>query len=96
MSSINFVKYYFYKGTMPTDQSKLKNLIAIAYQTARDKRLYPKAILIRYLLHHLSALRRYKQKVSRLTIKSSKLLEAVFMTRLRRTGHGLRTPKERM
>ena len=42
------VKYYFYKGMVPKDQHRLRSLIALAYQTARDRKLYPKAVLIRY------------------------------------------------
>lgn len=49
MSTINMVKYYFYKGMMPKDMEFLQNMISLAYQTARDRKLYPKAILIRYV-----------------------------------------------
>lgn len=48
MSTINMVKYYFYKNKMPTNPKELTDMIALAYQTARDMKLYPKAILIRY------------------------------------------------
>ncbi|KGO75013.1 hypothetical protein PITC_032510 [Penicillium italicum] len=48
MSTVNLVKFYFYKGMMPKDPELLKNMISLAYQTARDRRLYPKAILIRH------------------------------------------------
>lgn len=47
MSTINVVKYYFYAGMMPQNQERLRGLIALAYQTARDRKLYPKAVLIR-------------------------------------------------
>jgi hypothetical protein len=47
MSTINMVKYYFYRGMLPENQQRLRDLIALAYQTARDRKLYPKAILIR-------------------------------------------------
>ncbi|OJJ51294.1 hypothetical protein ASPZODRAFT_12132 [Penicilliopsis zonata CBS 506.65] len=47
MSTINIVKYYFYRGMMPEDKELLKNMVSLAYQTARDRKLYPKAILIR-------------------------------------------------
>ncbi|CAI7574126.1 unnamed protein product [Penicillium glandicola] len=47
MSTINIVKYYFYEGMLPANPHRLQALIALAYQTARDRKLYPKAILIR-------------------------------------------------
>jgi phosphatidylethanolamine-binding protein (PEBP) family uncharacterized protein len=47
MSTVNIVKYYFYKGMIPKDQDRLHQLMALAYQTARDRKLYPKAVLIR-------------------------------------------------
>ncbi|KAE8168550.1 hypothetical protein BDV40DRAFT_294504 [Aspergillus tamarii] len=46
MSTVNMVKYYFYKGMVPKDQDRLRKLVALAYQTARDRKLYPKAVLI--------------------------------------------------
>lgn len=48
MSTINIVKYYFYKGMMPKDPEKLRYMIAVAYQTARDRQIFPKEVLIRY------------------------------------------------
>lgn len=47
MSTVNMVKYYFYRGMLPADQDRLRQLLALAYQTARDRKLYPKAVLIR-------------------------------------------------
>lgn len=47
MSTVNIVKYYFYKGMIPKDQDRLRQLVALAYETARDRKLYPKAVLIR-------------------------------------------------
>jgi hypothetical protein len=52
MSTVNMVKYYFYEGMVPKDQDRLRQLVALAYQTARDRKLYPKAVLIRYV-HNL-------------------------------------------
>lgn len=49
MSIVNIVKYYFYMGMMPTDSVLLRNMILLAYQTARDRKLHPKAILIRWV-----------------------------------------------
>lgn len=34
---------------MPKDPELLQNMVSLAYQTARDRKLYPKAILIRYV-----------------------------------------------
>lgn len=54
MSTVNMVKYYFYKGMVPKDQDRLRQLVALAYQTARDRKLYPKAVLIR-CVHNLDS-----------------------------------------
>ncbi|EEY22219.1 conserved hypothetical protein [Verticillium alfalfae VaMs.102] len=48
MSSINIVKYYFHAKQIPRSDARIRQLIALAYQTARDKQLYPKAVLVRY------------------------------------------------
>ncbi|OJJ43520.1 hypothetical protein ASPZODRAFT_161467 [Penicilliopsis zonata CBS 506.65] len=45
------VRYYFYKGKMPTNPKDLQDMVALAYQTARDMKLYPRAILIRSKHH---------------------------------------------
>lgn len=55
MSTVNIVKYYFYKGMMPQDKELLRNMVSLAYQTARDRKLYPKAILIRYVEYFCDA-----------------------------------------
>lgn len=34
---------------MPKDPELLQNMVSLAYQTARDRKLYPKSILIRYV-----------------------------------------------
>ncbi|KAL4995611.1 hypothetical protein BDV10DRAFT_128272 [Aspergillus recurvatus] len=47
MSTINLVKFYFYKGFVPKSEERARQLITLAYQNARDQKLYPKAILIR-------------------------------------------------
>jgi hypothetical protein len=47
MSTVNMVKYYFYKGKMPKNPTDLQHMVALAYQTARDMKLYSRAILIR-------------------------------------------------
>lgn len=49
MATANMVKYYFYKGMMPKDPELLQSMVSLAYQTARDRKLYPKKILIRYV-----------------------------------------------
>ncbi|KAB8201511.1 hypothetical protein BDV34DRAFT_229271 [Aspergillus parasiticus] len=51
MSTINMIKYYFYEGMMPQNRKRMESLIALAYQTARDRKLYPKAVLIRSDVH---------------------------------------------
>lgn len=57
MSTVNIVKYYFYMGMMPKDRELLQNMVSLAYQTARDRKLYPKAILIRYVGYSCDAIR---------------------------------------
>ncbi|OJZ86476.1 hypothetical protein ASPFODRAFT_134323 [Aspergillus luchuensis CBS 106.47] len=52
MSTVNMVRYFFYKGCLPDTQQRLQELVAVAYQTARDRKLYPKVVLIRYYLFH--------------------------------------------
>ncbi|KAK0614607.1 hypothetical protein B0T14DRAFT_528788 [Immersiella caudata] len=49
MSTINIVRYYFHKANVPATEERMRQLIALAYQTARDKQLYPKAIFVRYV-----------------------------------------------
>lgn len=48
----NFVRFYFYAGNTISAARKEK-LVALAYSTARDQKLAPKAILIRlvFLIH---------------------------------------------
>jgi len=46
-SGVNFVRYLFYAGNTISKQRK-QALVALAYATARDQMLTPKAILIRY------------------------------------------------
>ncbi|OAT09727.1 hypothetical protein, variant 2 [Blastomyces gilchristii SLH14081] len=46
----NFVRYFFYAGNTISSSQK-KTLVALAYATARDQKLAPKAILIRSDMH---------------------------------------------
>ncbi|KAL4981355.1 hypothetical protein BDW68DRAFT_196640 [Aspergillus falconensis] len=62
MSTVNMVKYYFYKGMVPKDQDRLRQLVALAYQTARDRKLYPKAVLIRSEIHDTTSINGVHQK----------------------------------
>ncbi|PLN74589.1 hypothetical protein BDW42DRAFT_181986 [Aspergillus taichungensis] len=62
MSTINMVKYYFYKNHLPRDPARLHALVALAYQTARDRKLYPKAILIRSEPHDTTSFQGRRQK----------------------------------
>ncbi|EGP82811.1 uncharacterized protein MYCGRDRAFT_51365 [Zymoseptoria tritici IPO323] len=48
MSTVNIVKFYFHARHIPGSEARMRQLIALAYQTARDKQLYPKAVFIRY------------------------------------------------
>ncbi|PYI11410.1 hypothetical protein BO78DRAFT_457814 [Aspergillus sclerotiicarbonarius CBS 121057] len=56
MSTVNMVKYYFYKGKMPSSLKELEDMVALAYQTARDMKLYPRAILIRSRHHKTTSI----------------------------------------
>jgi len=48
MSTINLVKIYFLPGIRKSlTPEKVRQYIAIAYQTASDLKLHPKEILIR-------------------------------------------------
>lgn len=59
MATVSMVKYYFYKGMMPKDPELLQNMVSLAYQTARDRKLYPKSILVRYVEYLMM---QYKKK----------------------------------
>lgn len=48
MSTVNMVRYFFYRENFPRTQKRLQTLVGLAYQTARDRKLYSKAVLIRY------------------------------------------------
>lgn len=50
MSTINIVKYYFHKEYIPKTPEGMRQLVALAYQTARDRQLYPRAVFIRYAI----------------------------------------------
>jgi len=43
---INFTSFFFYKGNTISPERK-QALVALAYATARDQQVAPKAILIR-------------------------------------------------
>ncbi|KAK1950766.1 hypothetical protein LY78DRAFT_649557 [Colletotrichum sublineola] len=46
MSTVNIVKYYFHKANIPRTEARMRQLIALAYQIARDKELYPQAVFV--------------------------------------------------
>ncbi|PYI01808.1 hypothetical protein BO78DRAFT_352848 [Aspergillus sclerotiicarbonarius CBS 121057] len=62
MSKVNMVRYFFYKRCLPEDAQWLQALVALAYQTARDRKLYPKAILIRSVVHATTSINGRRQK----------------------------------
>ena len=43
---INIVKYYFHIRNVPSAE-RMRQLVALAYQTARDRQLHPKEVFIR-------------------------------------------------
>ncbi|KAK7398742.1 hypothetical protein QQX98_011886 [Neonectria punicea] len=47
MSTINVVRFFTYP-TMTLKPGQLQQLVNLAYLTTRDRKLYPKEILIRY------------------------------------------------
>ncbi|OAQ60945.1 hypothetical protein VFPPC_01984 [Pochonia chlamydosporia 170] len=61
MSTVNIVRYYFHKRNAPKDADRMRKLIALAYQTARDKKLYPKAVLIRSEVHRTTTINGIRQ-----------------------------------
>ncbi|KAK3937193.1 hypothetical protein QBC46DRAFT_17124 [Diplogelasinospora grovesii] len=61
MSTINIVKYYFHKDHIPRPE-RMRQLVALAYQTARDKKLYPKAVFIRSDLHATTSINGVRQQ----------------------------------
>ncbi|RAK95375.1 uncharacterized protein BO80DRAFT_264104 [Aspergillus ibericus CBS 121593] len=52
---INFVRFFFYEGNTISAVRK-KALVALAYATARDQQLAPRAILIRADLHETTTI----------------------------------------
>ena len=68
MATVNMVKYYFYKGMMPKDPELLQNMVSLAYQTARDRKLYPKSILIRYVNYLMMQYQKKKKEKKLLNI----------------------------
>ncbi|KFA70745.1 hypothetical protein S40288_09216 [Stachybotrys chartarum IBT 40288] len=62
MSSINIVKYYFHAGQVPRSEARMRQLVALAYQTARDKQLYPKAVFVRSEVHSTTTINGKRRK----------------------------------
>ncbi|KAK0631595.1 hypothetical protein B0T14DRAFT_5183 [Immersiella caudata] len=61
MSTINIVKYYFHKANVPREE-RIRLLIALAYRTARDRQLYPKAVFVRSDVHDTTTIDGKRQK----------------------------------
>ncbi|KAK7428150.1 hypothetical protein QQZ08_005390 [Neonectria magnoliae] len=62
MATVNIVKYYFHKGNVPRDPERMRKLVALAYQTARDRQLYPKAVFIRSEVHDTTTINGVRQR----------------------------------
>ncbi|KAE8166058.1 hypothetical protein BDV40DRAFT_296870 [Aspergillus tamarii] len=62
MSTVNFVKYYFHKNLYPDTEERLRRMIALAYRTARDWKLYPRAVFIRSEVHDTTTINGKHQK----------------------------------
>ncbi|POR37539.1 hypothetical protein TPAR_02266 [Tolypocladium paradoxum] len=62
MSTINIVKYYFHKDHIPRTAERMHQLVALAYQTARDRQLYPRAVFIRSDLHATTSINGVRQQ----------------------------------
>lgn len=57
---------------MPKDPELLQNMVSLAYQTARDRKLYPKSILIRYVNYLMMQYQKKKRKkVAKYTVNRS-------------------------
>ncbi|KAH7153327.1 hypothetical protein EDB81DRAFT_584572, partial [Dactylonectria macrodidyma] len=55
MSTINMIRYYFHKNRERLPEARIRRLITLAYQTARDKELYPRAVFIRSEVHNTTS-----------------------------------------
>lgn len=53
---------------MPKDPELLQNMVSLAYQTARDRKLYPKSILIRYVNYLMMQYQKKKKEKKLLNI----------------------------
>ncbi|RMZ79732.1 hypothetical protein DV738_g3262, partial [Chaetothyriales sp. CBS 135597] len=62
MSTINIVKYYFHGGNPPASEQRLRQLVALAYRTARDREIYPHAVFIRSDVHDTTRINGRYQK----------------------------------
>ncbi|KAF5535173.1 hypothetical protein FNAPI_12142 [Fusarium napiforme] len=62
MSTVNIVKYYFHARNVPVSEERMRRLIALAYQTAREKELYPKAVFVRSEVHFTTTINGRRQK----------------------------------
>ncbi|EAS34167.3 uncharacterized protein CIMG_05191 [Coccidioides immitis RS] len=61
MSTLNLVKFFFLQR--PASATTVRQYIAIAYQTARDQKIHPTAILIRSGIHGTTTIGGKYQKV---------------------------------
>ncbi|KAK2765451.1 hypothetical protein FQN54_008304 [Arachnomyces sp. PD_36] len=62
MSTVNMVRYYFYKENFPRTAERMQALVSLAYQTARDRKLHPKVVLIRSEVHDTTSFQGKHQK----------------------------------
>ncbi|KAK2054172.1 hypothetical protein LY76DRAFT_629074 [Colletotrichum caudatum] len=62
MSTVDIVKYYFHKDHVPKTAERIQQLVALAYQTARDKQLYPRAVFIRSELHDTTSINSIRER----------------------------------
>ncbi|GKZ52054.1 hypothetical protein AbraIFM66951_010162 [Aspergillus brasiliensis] len=91
---INFVRFYFYQGfLLPPERQKA--LVALAYSTARDQKLAPKAILIRSDIHDTTSINGQRVKDPNgwhvtMAFKDNDQVERLFHV----TSHGYTNGKE--
>ncbi|OBR14884.1 hypothetical protein CH63R_00064 [Colletotrichum higginsianum IMI 349063] len=62
MSTVNIVKYYFHKANAPRDAERMRKMVLLAYQTAKDKKLYPKEVFIRSEVHLTTTINGVRQQ----------------------------------
>ncbi|KAI1427202.1 hypothetical protein F5Y12DRAFT_739182 [Xylaria sp. FL1777] len=62
MSTVNFVRYFWYVANRPRSEDYMRQLIALAYQTATAQEIYPQEVLVRSDVHDTTTINGKRQK----------------------------------